>query len=86
MELPASFGGVQVVVIDSRKWRALEDGQRQVVKAGWSGSPSRWPATGITRLATSLPLLLPNGIHALEAWNEAVCGGAWGNRLARAGE
>ena len=37
-------------------------------------------------LATSLPLLLPRGIHALEAWNEAVCGGAWGKRFARTGE
>ena len=37
-------------------------------------------------LATSLPLLLPYGIHGLEAWNEAVCAGAWGQRLARAGE
>ena len=37
-------------------------------------------------LATSLPLLLPHGIHDLEAWNEAVCGGAWGQRLAHAGE
>ena len=27
-------------------------------------------------LAASLPLLLPYGIHGLEAWNEAVCGGA----------
>jgi hypothetical protein len=37
-------------------------------------------------LATSLPLLLPHGIHDLEAWNEAVCGGAWGKRVARVGE
>jgi len=37
-------------------------------------------------LATSLPVLLPRGIHALEAWNEAVCGGAWGKRIARTGE
>jgi len=37
-------------------------------------------------LASSLPLLLPPGIHALEAWNEAVCAGAWGKRFARAGE
>lgn len=29
-------------------------------------------------LATSLPLLLPHGIHDLEAWNEAVCAGAYG--------
>jgi hypothetical protein len=34
----------------------------------------------------SLPLLLPYGIHGLEAWNEAVCGGAWGKRAARVGE
>jgi hypothetical protein len=37
-------------------------------------------------LATSLPLLLPHAIHSLEAWNEAVCAGAWGNRLRPAGE
>jgi len=37
-------------------------------------------------LATSLPLLLPDGIHALEAWNEAVCDGAWGSTFARGGE
>jgi hypothetical protein len=37
-------------------------------------------------LATSLPLLLPHGIHSLEAWNEAVCAGAWGNRFRAAGE
>ena len=37
-------------------------------------------------LATSLPLLLPYGIHGLEAWNEAVCGGAWGKRAARGAE
>ena len=29
-------------------------------------------------LATSLPVLLPYGIHYLEAWDEAVCAGAWG--------
>jgi hypothetical protein len=37
-------------------------------------------------LATSLPLLLPHGIHAVEAWSEAVCDGAWGRRFARVGE
>jgi hypothetical protein len=29
-------------------------------------------------LATTLPVFLPHGIHHLEAWNEAVCDGAWG--------
>jgi hypothetical protein len=37
-------------------------------------------------IATSLPLLLGHGMHFLEAWNEAVCAGAWGGAAARAGE
>ena len=36
-------------------------------------------------VATSLPLLLAPGLHHLEAWNEAVCDGAWGGSAARAG-
>jgi hypothetical protein len=82
-----SFGGVQVVVIDSRS-RVLEDGQRLMVgEAEW-----QWVTEAVSGdwehvvLATSLPLLLPHGIHDLEAWNEAVCGGVWGKRVARAGE
>jgi hypothetical protein len=37
-------------------------------------------------LATSVPLLLPPGIHAMEAWSEAVCAGAWGGPFAHFGE
>ena len=37
-------------------------------------------------LASSLPVLLPPAVHGLEAWNEAVCDGAWGRRWARWGE
>ncbi len=83
-----SFGAVRVVVIDSRSGRVLEDGKRLMVgEAEW-----QWIADSVVGdwdhvvLATSLPLLLPYGIHALEAWNEAVCGGAWGHRFVRAGE
>jgi hypothetical protein len=83
-----SFGGVRVVVIDSRAGRVLEDGNRRMVnEAEW-----KWVTESVSGdwdhvvLATSLPLLLPRGIHALEAWNEAVCGGAWGKRFARTGE
>jgi hypothetical protein len=83
-----SFGRVRVVVIDSRGGRVLEEGQRLMVnEAEW-----QWVTESVSGdwdhvvLATSLPLLLPRGIHALEAWNEAVCGGAWGKRFTRAGE
>ncbi len=35
---------------------------------------------------TSLPFLLAPGLHYLEAWNEAVCRGAWGSAAAKVGE
>jgi hypothetical protein len=37
-------------------------------------------------IATSVPPLLPRGIHTLEAWTERLCGGAWGRLAARFGE
>jgi hypothetical protein len=83
-----TFGRVRVVVIDSRSARVLEHGRRLMVNE----SEWRWVTESVSGdwdhvvLATSLPVLLPRGIQALEAWNEAVCGGAWGDRLARTGE
>jgi hypothetical protein len=83
-----SFGTVRVVVIDSRAGRVLEESKRLMVsEAEW-----QWVTEAVSGdwdhvvLATSLPLLLPSGIHGLEAWNEAVCAGAWGKYFARAGE
>jgi hypothetical protein len=83
-----SLGGVQVVVIDSRGGRVLADGGRLMVDAAeweWITGAASGDWEHVV-LATSLPLLLPRGIHAIEAWNEAVCDGAWGKRLARVGE
>ena len=81
-------GAVRVVVIDSRSGRVLDEGRRLMVdEAEW-----QWVTESVAGdwnhvvLASSLPLLLPYGIHGLEAWNEAVCGGAWGKRAARVGE
>ncbi len=37
-------------------------------------------------IATSVPPLLPRGIHTLEAWTERLSDGAWGRRAARFGE
>jgi hypothetical protein len=83
-----SFGRVRVVTIDSRAGRVLGDGPRRMVgEAEWEwvvqAASGDWDHVV---LATSLPLMLPQGIHAVEAWNEAVCDGAWGKRFARAGE
>jgi hypothetical protein len=83
-----SLGSVQVVVIDSRGGRVLARGGRLMVDAAeweWIAGAASGDWEHVV-LATSLPLLLPRGIHAMEAWNEAVCDGAWGRRLARLGE
>src|SRR5204863_2642948 len=37
-------------------------------------------------LVDTLPFLLVPGLHHLEAWNEAVCGGAWGEWAKGPGE
>jgi hypothetical protein len=37
-------------------------------------------------LVDTLPFLLIPALHHVEAWNEAVCAGAWGARLAPVGE
>jgi PhoD-like phosphatase len=83
-----AFGRVRVLVIDSRAGRVVRDGQRLMVnEAEW-----QWVTESVSGdwdhvvLATSVPLLLSSGLHALEAWNEAVCGGAWGKYAARTGE
>ena len=83
-----SFGRVRVVTIDSRAGRVLDAGNRRMAsEAEWEwvtqAASGDWDHVV---LATSLPLLLPHGIHAVEAWNEAVSGGAWGKRFARIGE
>jgi hypothetical protein len=82
------YGGVRVVVIDSRAGRVLRDGRRAMVDDDeWT-----WICEHLTGgfdhlvVASSLPVLLGHGMHYLEAWNEALCAGAWGGLAARAGE
>lgn len=81
-------GGTRVVVIDSRAGRVLEEDRRAMVDdAEWD-----WIAEHATGghdhllIATSLPWVLGEGLQYLEAWNEAVAGGAWGGAAAAIGE
>ena len=82
------LGDSRLVVIDSRCGRVLDEGRRSMLDEDeW-----RWlheHAVGDFEhllLATSLPWLLAPGMHFLEAWNERVCGGAWGSLAARGAE
>jgi len=74
------LNGTRLIVLDSRAGRVLDPNDRRMVDdEEWEWIVDK--ATGDfdhLLLGTSLPALLAPGMHHLEAWNEAVCGGAWG--------
>jgi hypothetical protein len=77
----------RVVVVDSRAGRVL-DGTRKMVDDEEWGYIEEHARGGFNHLfiASSLPFLLPRSVHDLEAWNEAVAGGAWGRAMSGVGE
>jgi phosphodiesterase/alkaline phosphatase D-like protein len=82
-------GDVTLVVVDSRCGRILDDRERAMVGA----DEARWIEAQLSTsdgdhllVATSLPWLLPRAVHDLESWDEALCAGARGARMARFGE
>ncbi|SFT91122.1 alkaline phosphatase D family protein [Arthrobacter sp. ov118] len=82
------FGDTRLIVVDSRAARDLTPDDRALVddaELAWLDGRMRG---GLRHLlvATSLPFLLPMGLHYVESWNEAVSEGAWGKHAARAGE
>jgi hypothetical protein len=82
------IGSARLVMVDSRAGRVLEPGARSMVDEEewrWIEEHARGDCDHLL-IGTSLPLLLAPGMHYLEAWNEAVCDGAWGPVAARAGE
>jgi hypothetical protein len=82
------FGDTRLIVLDSRAARELDPANRAVIDQ----TETRWLDEqmhgGFRHLliGTSLPFLLPTGLHHLESWNEAISEGAWGARAARWGE
>jgi hypothetical protein len=82
------IGATRIVMIDSRAGRVLTPGDRSMVDQGeWEWILDH--ATGDfdhLLIGTSLPLFLAPGLHYLEAWNEAVCDGAWGGFAAKLSE
>jgi phosphodiesterase/alkaline phosphatase D-like protein len=83
------LGPVRLIVIDSRCGRILDEGDRAMV----GGAEARWLESQLSTsdgehllVATSLPWLLPRAVHDLESWDEALCAGAKGERMARFGE
>jgi hypothetical protein len=74
------LGNTRLLVLDGREGRVLSDGQREMMDEDqWA-----WVTEQVTGdfdhvlLANTLPVLLAPTLHDVEAWNEAVCDGAWG--------
>jgi hypothetical protein len=82
------LGGTRLVVIDSRAARVLREGRRSMVDDDEWDWVEQHATGGFDHLllATSLPFVLAPGMHHVEAWSEAVAGGAWGSEAARLGE
>jgi hypothetical protein len=85
------WGDVAMVVIDSRAGRVLEERERRMTddeEFAWvEATMRRAVEDGVAHLiiGTSLPWLLPHGIHFLERWNETLAArhvGRWRGRLA----
>jgi hypothetical protein len=82
------FGRSRLVVIDSRASRVLAGGRRDMVDDDewqWIADHARGAFDHLI-IASTLPVFMTPGIDGFEAWNEAVCAGAWGRLAARAGE
>jgi hypothetical protein len=81
-------GKTRIIVMDSRAGRVLTEGKRQMVDDDeweWISEHANGDFDHLL-LATSLPYLLAPALHNLEAWNEAVCAGAWGEAMKGPGE
>jgi PhoD-like phosphatase len=82
------LGSTRLLMVDSRAGRVLEPENRDMLDEAeweWIEEHARGEFDHLL-IATSLPWLLAPGMHHLEAWNEAVCAGAWGRAAAKVGE
>lgn len=82
------LGNTLLIALDTRTGRVLSGPERLIIDTiTWE-----WVEQQTLRdcdhllLLSSLPIILPHGTHALEAWDEAISAGTWGRALARVGE
>ncbi|TFD81927.1 alkaline phosphatase family protein [Cryobacterium sp. Sr8] len=82
------FGEVRLIAVDSRAARELAPERRALLdeeETAWLDSRMRGGFRHLL-IGTSLPFLLPTGLHHMESWNEAISEGAWGRVVAGVGE
>jgi hypothetical protein len=74
------IGNARLVVLDEREGRVLGGGRREMIDTDeWAWLEGELHGNHDHLLiAGTLPVLLAPTLHWIEAWNEAVCSGAWG--------
>jgi hypothetical protein len=82
------FGDVRLVMLDTRAARQLDPEARGLLDEPgmqWLDAQLQGGLRHVL-IGSSLPFLLPTGLHNVEAWNEALCNGRWGRGPAVIGE
>ena len=82
------IGGVRMILFDSREGRVVGSSPRRMNdehEHEWLVSRATGDIDHLL-LIDSLPFFMVPAFHHLEAWNEAVCGGAWGRWATGCGE
>ena len=82
------LGRVRLCMFDSREGRTLDQVPRTIVddkEWEWITDHADGDFDHFI-FADTLPFLLVPALHHVEAWNEAVCAGAWGKRAVGIGE
>lgn len=82
------LGETRLIMVDTRCARRLTPRDRMML------DPTEWtwlldqvnaPARRLV-IGSSIPYLLPEGVHYVENWNEALCDGRWGRLVSRLSE
>ncbi len=82
------WGGIRLIMLDSRASRRLDPEHRALLdptELAWFNERLRGGFRHVL-IGTSLPFLLPMGLHHLESWDEAISTGDRGRFRAGAGE
>jgi hypothetical protein len=82
------LGGIRMIMFDSREGRVVGESPRRMnddAEYEWISSRATGDVDHLL-LVDTLPFLLVPAFHHIEAWNEAVCGGAWGGWATGFGE
>ncbi|MET9337451.1 alkaline phosphatase D family protein [Nonomuraea sp. NPDC003804] len=82
------LGHSRLIVVDTRCARQLTPGDRRMLDPGeWEWLRDQIARTrGRLIIGSSIPFLLPEGVHYVQNWNEALCDGKWGKTVARLSE